>query len=375
MKKNSSYKSLYLNLIIAFVIIALAICLSFVWIKYLSLPQANVASIKNLINQEFLFEVPSETKLEEGALKGIVGALNDPYSEYFPADDKEKFDNDLNRRYQGIGVVFDFSNKDQIKINSILPSSPAERAELKINDILISVDDTLVKDLNSQEIINRIRGNENTSVKLKLERDNISFDKVIVREKITAELIKLGVKNSTAIITISSFGENLNAKMEEIAKSILANNQIKNVVIDVRNNAGGLLDECINVLSYFVESNTVLLNEKSKKESFEIKSKQTNVTLKNYPITILINEQSASASEILAGALRDQRGAKLIGRKTFGKGVVQKLFPLRNGDSIKLTIAEWFTPNNTAINKVGISPDQELDAKKDALEYYFENNK
>jgi carboxyl-terminal processing protease len=188
-----------------------------------------------------------------------------------------------------------------------------------------------------------------------------------VRADIKADLISLETNGKFAIITVSSFGEGLDKRMQEIAAEIKANSAIEKIILDVRSNTGGLLNESVDLISYFVQPNSTLVLEKSKNKNilgqFEIQklaSKQVKNSLVNYPVFILTDKFSASASEILAGALRDIRQSKIYGEKTFGKGVVQQLFPLQNGDFTKLTIAEWLTPNGQNIDKVGISPDVEV---------------
>lgn len=328
--------------------------------------------LKNLIASEFLYSAPSEDKYREGQFKGLVDSLEDPYSEYVTKSDKDKLNDSLNRRYEGVGIQFDFQSTD-IKVVKTIPGSPAEAADVRAGDILAKVDDTDVRSLKDEEILNKIRGIEGSMVKLEFNRSGEVVIKDLKRAKILTELITLEVRDNVGIIKINSFGENLDSRMQVIASSIKSNPNIKNLIIDVRDDGGGLLNEAIEVISYFLPANTLILKEKSKSSMTEQFSKPKTVSLLAYPLQILVNGNTASASEILAGALRDQRSIKLVGQKTFGKGVVQKLFPLINGDSIKLTTAEWLTPNGSQINKKGLEPDIAVDSDKDALEVAITN--
>ena len=328
--------------------------------------------IKQLIASQYWASIPTDNEYREAQLSGLVAALKDPYSEYVTKSDREKLTDSLNRRYEGVGIQFDFSGTS-IKVVKTIPGSPAEAADVKKDDILSKVDSVDVKTLKNDEILSRIRGVEGSSVELEFLREGQSIIKNIKRAKILTELITLEVKGDTGVITINSFGENLDSKMQTITNSIRANSSINNLIIDVRDDGGGLLNESVEVISYFLPAKTLILQEKSKSETTELFSKSKSPSLANYPLQVLINGNTASASEILAGSLRDQRGVKLIGQKSFGKGVVQKLFPLNNGDSLKLTVAEWLTPKGNQINSIGLEPDIIVEANKDALDVALAN--
>jgi carboxyl-terminal processing protease len=175
-----------------------------------------------------------------------------------------------------------------------------------------------------------------------------------------------------AIITITSFGDDLDQKMAEKTATIKANSEVDKIIIDVRSNSGGLLNETIEVASYFITENQVVLKEKTKDSEEVLRTKAKEDNLQEYDVIVLVDRFSASASEILAGALRDQRKSKLVGQTTFGKGTVQQLFPLENGDKLKLTIAEWFTPSGSVINKEGLEPDITINENEDTLEKALE---
>ena len=261
-------------------------------------------------------------------------------------------------------------NKSKITVISVIPNSPASKSGLiQANDILIEVDGKNILSFETPELlVGAIKGPENTEVKLKFLRNTETYNVALIRSQIKVDLMALSYKDETAIIKINSFGEGLDAIMQEFAKEIKQKPEIKRILIDVTDDGGGLLQSAVDVISYFVPVNQIILQEKYKNKSEVIKSLPKNLNLSNYPLAVLINGQSASASEILAGALRDIRGCKLIGSKTYGKGVVQQLMPLANGDSVKLTIAEWLTPNGNEINKKGLEPDIKIDSKDNLLE-------
>lgn len=212
--------------------------------------------------------------------------------------------------------------------------------------------------------------NENSAIN---QQNNAAQSQIlsleIKREQIIGEIVELEVRGATGIITISSFGDNLDAKMKQIAQQIVANSQIQDLIIDLRGNGGGLLDQTVAVSSYFLAPNSLIVQEKSKKETQKLNSVPKSPSLSNYPLRVLIDGNSASASEIMAAALRDNRQIPLIGQKSFGKGIVQRVFDLGGGNKVKLTIEKWLTPKDFEIHKVGLTPDQIVPENEDILEF------
>jgi carboxyl-terminal processing protease len=325
------------------------------------------------INENYLREYPDAQTLADFKNKGIVESLGDPYSEYITAKEEKDFQANLNQRYKGIGIKLDKTEAGFI-VAEVLLNSPALESGVKAGDGIIKVDDVLVTNqTTTSQLISKIRGEENTAVKIQFIRAGQALDISINRREIKSDLFKVDYKNDLAIIKLYSFGEGLDQRMQEISAQIKAKPEVKKIVLDVRSNTGGLLNEAIDVVSYFVPTNTLVLQEKSKASSKtdvrNLYSTDKKNSLGNYPVFVLTDRFSASASEILAGALRDVRGAKIIGETTFGKGVVQQIFKLKNGDFVKLTIAEWLTPKGLTIDKTGLEPDIKIDPKKDILEY------
>jgi carboxyl-terminal processing protease len=323
------------------------------------------------IEKNYLRNLPSETKLQEFKNKGLINSLDDPYSEYITKEEQVKFESNLNQKYFGVGIKID-KVQDSIIVVDVL-NGPAKEKGVQKGDIIIKINEEVVtQSTGISQIINKIRGPEKTIVKLQLIRVGQAIDVDLERREIKGDLISLKVDNDLAIIKISSFGEDLDTKMNEIAKQIKSNPTIKRIAIDVRSDTGGLLNEAIDVISYFVQPNSIVVKEKFKQNSqfnvLELKSKSKSNSLINYPTAMITDRFSASASEILAGALKDNRNIPIYGEKTFGKGVVQKIFPLSNGDFVKLTVSEWLTPKDKAIDKIGIEPDFVQEKDKDILD-------
>jgi carboxyl-terminal processing protease len=325
--------------------------------------------IATLIKEQSLYNLPDQKKLTQGELKGIVLSLDDKYSEYQTTDEQATFQNAVNQKYEGIGVKFDNVNSDLV-VAKVVENSPAKQSGVQVGDVLKKVDNVAVDDFNDlSEIVNKIRGAKGTVVKLQIVRNGQekSFD--ITRNSVENELVTLDFKQKTAVITIASFGKDVGNKVKEAVVRINEKSEIQYLVIDVRGDTGGLLEEATQVLNCFVSPGQVLLKERNKNVTVETKSKDSGVRLKSMPIYILTDGGTASASEIMAGALQDILGSKTVGQKTFGKGVVQRLITLRNNDTLKLTIAEWLTPTGRQIDKKGIEPDIKVKPKQDSLVY------
>lgn len=326
--------------------------------------------VSKILNKYSITSIPSDEVLEAGELNGLVTAVGDPYSSYISKQKDEEFQDSLNQRYEGVGIRFDQVN-GQTTVQEVFENSPAQRGGVAKNDILKKIDDKEIINLDINSIAEKIRGPQGSVVKLEFEtkdKNNVLQIKALTltRDKISTNLISLEFKEDVAIIRITSFGQNLDQKMRQVSDEILQNKNIKGIVIDLRGNGGGLLNESIEVISYFTDPDQVAVIEKTKNEEEILKTTEKTPNLKNYPTVVLIDKYTASASEIMAGALRDIRQTKLIGQKSFGKGTVQQIFTLQNKDKLKVTIAEWFTPKRTQINKQGLEPDVNIKSEEDS---------
>lgn len=312
-----------------------------------------LAYIKNY----YIGSYPSDEDIHKGELRGLVSSIKDPYSNYFDASDEEKFKDQLNLQYEGIGVRFQ-RKEGMILVQQVFSGSPAQEAGIKKGDILTSVDNESVEGLSLEQAASMIRGQAGTQVTVTILREGSSKEFSVERRKVAGDLITLDIQGKNAIIQLSSFGNNLQTKMQEVATKITLNNSIDRIILDLRGNTGGILDEGVAVASYFLEPGTIVAKEVTKSETQIDKSLAMSPSLRKYQLLVLVDETTASSSEIVAAALKENReDVQIIGQKTYGKGVVQSIFSLKNGNSLKLTIAKWQTPNGHEINEKGIEPD------------------
>lgn len=319
--------------------------------------ESRKSEILNIISKNYIDkDVNNEVDVETAELKGIVSSLQDPYSTYFSNTEYNNFQNSLDEKYEGIGIGFN-QKKEGYIVTKVLANSPAEKSGLKVDDIIEKVDNEEIKNLDFDKIGDKIRGKSGTPVKLTINRAAETIDFSVIRAPIANELVSLTAKNDVGIITITSFGNDVSSKFREIVQKVIDNKNIKYIILDLRSNTGGLLNETVEIASYLQKPDETVVTEQNKSEQKKLFTKQKNISLESYPTVVLTDRFTASASEILAGSLRDNRNVKLIGQKTFGKGVVQSLFKLKNGDTLKLTIAKWLTPNGSEINKEGLNPD------------------
>lgn len=306
----------------------------------------------------------------EGATKGLVESLNDPYSEFLNSKENQALTEELSGEFFGVGMEISKKNNN-IVIISPLPGTPAEKAGLQPNDIILKIDGKDATQLSSQEAANLIKGPEGTTVTLTIYRPdwNEAREITLQREKISVPTLTWQMLDSQiAYLRIYSFNQPLMFDFPQVAFQILSQHP-KGLIIDLRNNPGGYLDAVINISGWFLEKGSIVLKEDFGNDNIKITRATGNGLLKDLPTVVLVNEGTASAAEILAGTLRDNRGVKLIGTQTFGKGSVQELVSLRGDNSLKITIAKWLTPNGTLIQGNGLKPDFEVKNKEELGSY------
>ncbi len=315
---------------------------------------------REIIDKYYLGEVNDE-KLKEGAIKGYIEGLDDPYTEYISKDDMKDYISETLGNFTGIGIyMVKDTETNRIKVLSTIKNSPAEKVGIKPGDLIISADGVEYTADEMQKAANNIKGEEGTNVKLVVLRDNQTLTFDITREKIKENQVEGKVlSNNIGYIKFTSFdestAEDFKNEFEELNKK-----GIKSLIIDLRNNGGGIVDEAIKIADYMTDKGSVLLYEVDKNGKETVK-KSENDPIINMPIIVLTNENTASASEILAGALKDLGKAKIVGTKTYGKGVIQQILTLSDGSGLKITIEEYQTPNKNKINKIGITPDEEVE--------------
>ena len=322
---------------------------------------AKLAVIRNKIDQEYIGDI-NENDLIEGAIKGYVSGLNDAYTEYLTADEMSSFTEDIEGEFVGIGVYMTKdTERNLILVYGTIPDSPAEEAGLKTGDIITSVDDVECNGDDYDTIANSIKGIEGTQVKIGILRDGEELNFEIERKTVEVKHVTSQVlDNNIGYIYISSFEGDVSTQFEN-AYNDLKNQGITSLIIDVRNNGGGIVDESLDIAEMMTDKGQTLLIESDKNGEEEIIKSEKDKTI-TMPIVLLVNEYSASASEILAGILKeDVDNCTLIGNTTYGKGVIQTLYPLTDGSGIKITTNEYFTPNHNKINKIGIEPDIKVD--------------
>lgn len=308
-------------------------------------------------------------KLVYGAIAGMTEAIGDPYTVFFPPKENELFESEIKGRFEGIGA--EIGMRDNIlTIISPLKGSPAAAAGLLAGDKILKIDDKTTNDIPVDEAVTFIRGEKGTQVALTVLRKDEEEPRVI---KITRDVIRLPiiemdrVDGDIFIIKLYNFSENAPLEFRR-ALSEFARSGSTRLILDLRNNPGGYLEGAIDIASWFFESGTVVAREQfGDGQEIVYRSKGYNALL-NTKVVVLVNEGSASASEILAGALRDQRNIKLIGIKTFGKGSVQELTPLTDKTSLKVTIARWLTPSGTSLSENGLDPDYKVELKREDIE-------
>lgn len=300
-----------------------------------------------------------DSKLMDSIKSGVAKSADDPYTEFFNEADSKVFNDELNGSFEGIGAELGKDDANSIVIITPIAGSPAEAAGVKSKDIIVKIDDNLATDMSIAEAVKLIRGKAGTDVMLTLARDGKKVEITVKRAQISVPSVKWEIKDGLCIITLSRFGEDTSKLTLQAANECKAAN-VRGVVLDMRGNPGGLLDSAVKVSSLWLQSGkTILLEKRGGKVEKTLKASGTPV-LKGIKTVVLINGGSASASEIIAGALRDNGAATLIGEKSYGKGSVQQIMQLQGGGTLKVTIARWFTPNDKNIDKEGIKPDTEV---------------
>ena len=313
-----------------------------------------------IVEQKYVGEFLPQ-KLVYGAIKGMVEALDDPYSSFLAPEDNKRFLEDLSGGIEGIGAEL-AEEEGKIVVVAPLEESPAMRAGLKARDIILQVNDEDTSAMPLEQAIDKIRGPAGTEVKLLINRSDFTVPQEfkIRREKIVIASVKWEMRGNIGLIKITQFGEDTSELTQKAATEIAAKNP-RAVILDLRNNPGGYLDSSIDVASLFVSEGQVIVKEQYKDGHIEELKTTLKPKLADEKIIVLINEGSASAAEIVAGALRDLRGAILIGKATFGKGTVQELADLDSASFLRITVAKWLTPQGKVIDQEGIKPEIEVD--------------
>lgn len=296
--------------------------------------------------------------LMNGLKHGLAEATNDPYTTYLSTEENEAFDSSISGTFTGIGAELSKEN-DLVIISTPLSGFPAEKAGIRAKDIILKIDNQDATTLTVAEAVKKIRGDKGTTVKLTLLRGEKQLEISIVRDVITIPSVTSEVTDNIAYLKINRFGQDTYDLALKFSKEYKDKN-VKGVIVDVRNNPGGYLDQAVKVASLWLPQGTKVVEEKRGNASLRVDKSIGNNVLTGTKTIILINGGSASASEILAGALSDNKAATLVGEKSYGKGSVQQVEDFDGGSALKVTIARWFTPAGKNIDKEGIMPEKEV---------------
>ena len=324
-----------------------------------------LSQFRTELENKYIGEINDE-ELIDGALKGYVNALGDPYTTYYTKEEMKEIMEETNGNFVGIGIYMTENIKENvIMVIKPIENSPAEKAGILPGDIITKINDVEYTGDKLEEASNKIRGEEGTKVKLEIYRNGETKEFEITRKKVVISHITTKVlEDNIGYIAISDFdgdcANEFKTKYKELEKK-----GITKLIIDIRNNGGGIVDKSLEIANTMIEKGSTLLITKDKKNNEDI-TKATENPIINMPVVVLTNEYSASASEILAGALKDNNKATLVGTKTYGKSIIQELNKLSDGSGLKVTVSEYYTPNHTAINKIGITPDVEVELSDEA---------
>lgn len=337
-------------------------------------PIFGVKVAKQPLNTEIMNEVYRELvanydgdldvdKLSDSAARGMTKAVGDDYTSFMDKKEAAEFNKDLNGEISGIGAEIGMRGL-QPTVLRVIDDSPAKKAGLKAGDVFVAVNGTSVAGETAGDVADKVTGEAGTTVKLTVRRSGESLDFSITRAQINDPSVRWSVSDNVGILTISRFDENTGSLARKAA-SEFTNKGVKGVIVDLRNNGGGYLTAAQEVASLWLDDGKMVVTEKSRGKVTDTIKASGSPTFKGKKTIVLVNGNSASASEIVAGALKDYQVATLVGEKTFGKGTVQKVINLSDGRILKVTVARWYTPHDRNITKEGIQPNQTVKMSSD----------
>ncbi len=297
-------------------------------------------------------------KLIDGAIKGMVDAAGDRYTVYMNSEEAEKFNDELEGKISGIGAEIGIRN-DKPTVIRVVDESPAQKSGILAGDIFSTINGDSVEGLDAATIASKVRGEVGTTVKLTMLRGDNKYDFSIIRDEFNDSSVRWQIDDGIAVVNISRFDGQTGTLARQAAEDIKAK-QVKAVILDLRNNGGGYLNAAQQVTALWLKNKIIVSERRGGKVVDTLKSGDNSI-LEGIKTSVLINEDSASASEIVAGALQDHKVATIIGTKSFGKGSMQKIVDIGNGGILKVTTARWYTPNGRNITEQGIEPDQKVD--------------
>ncbi|MEN3189474.1 MAG: S41 family peptidase [Atribacterota bacterium] len=325
----------------------------------------------NLVRSEYVEKDIDLDKIIQGAIKGMLKALDDPYTRYMdPQALKREQEDMFLGHFGGLGIIISIKD-DQLTIISPIEDTPAYRAGIKAGDKIVEINGKSTEGIELEEAVNVLRGEKGTQVILGIEREGVEgiLKFTIIRDIIEVKAVKkdvLGRDNNIGYIRITTFNVNTEPELKEVLDNFTKDDNIQGIILDLRNNPGGLLDSAIEVASKFINEGPVVHIKDRNGIQISVQSKGNKYP--QWPLIVLINGGSASASEIVAGAIQDSGRGVLLGQKTFGKGLVQQVFSLSDGSGVVITTSEYYTPNERTINNIGIEPDILVEAAEEGEE-------
>ena len=313
----------------------------------------------DILSRKYVDPVTLDTqKMVYGAIHGMVASLGDPYTAFMTPKENKEFQDSLGGSLEGIGAELTLRH-GMITVISPLKNSPAQKAGLLPEDIIYKIEDEVVENMSLEEAVKKIRGPKGTAVHLSVLRKNSEepVDLTIIRQQINIKSVEWKVKDDIAIVEVNQFGDNTEQEFSRMINDVLKQG-VKGMILDLRFNGGGYLDGAVDMASEFIEEGKVVTIKRRNPEEDEVIYVNGTARLTSLPLVVLINKGSASASEIVAGAIQDHERGYVIGETSFGKGTVQEVQNLMGGSSLRITVAKWFTAGERDINASGIIPDQ-----------------
>lgn len=307
-----------------------------------------------------------ERELTYDAIRGTLHALGDPFTRFMDPESYKKMAEENKGDFTGIGAQLDTNKKGEVYVKEPLPDTPALKAGVKANDVIIAVDDRPIKHLDIEDVVKMIRGKEGTKVKLSLMRPGKTkpIDKVIVRQLVHYRMVihrMADEKAKIGYVRLYQFNEQSDEQLDE-ALTALEKQRVRGLVLDLRGNPGGLLNTAVDVGSRFLDAGPVVIIQERGGQKATLNVEEDKHNHRRYPLAVLVDKSSASASEIVSGAIKDDNTGTLVGVTTFGKGRVQTILPLQDGSAVAITTAKYLTPQGTDIHKKGIEPDLKVEA-------------
>ena len=331
--------------------------------KNINVIAESLKSFRSVIDEYYIGEIDEQKMLDE-TIKGYINGLDDEYSQYMTADEWKEFQADALGNYVGIGIYMSVDKNGNVVVVSPIKDTPAEKSGLKTGDVIVYVNDESMIGIDSEIVSSKIKGEEGTKVKITVLRGEEYIDFEIERKSIKVYHVESEMlEKNIGYISLLTFDEGCAEEFKNAYLDLKAKGA-KNVIIDLRNNTGGLVNECLDIADMILQKGNIELITVDAKGNKEI-NKSQKAPIVEGEIVVLVNEYSASASEILVAALKENDRAKVVGKTTYGKGVIQSVLSLNDGSVLKLTVSEYFTPTEQKINKVGVKPDYDIDLPED----------